>query len=287
MEHKTHNEESYTQKQLTELLNLASENLIPSKGYSLRLEGVRSSASQHAGLEVFFGTYLDDEAGANLTLGYDETSNQLLLRELSYPMKDISGFVKLIHTETISYIPVIEIRNQLLKTPEEYLSHEDGNNLLVGFGIEDIPTSDKSTYAYWRSKVLSKTRGWHLKEELEIPLGLTLDSAQSVIIQNEEALNLKNKKMLQKKSFTRSIVLFDEESNATSHTEQTIESFLDKNEHTMPMYTRTYNKSRDPFVLNSEQIDTPTLKALPLDHNSYHDFKNALEEAVATRQSEG
>lgn len=285
MEPTINTEETYTQRKLSELLDVATDKLLPGSGYKLSLQGVPATPLMHKELEAFFGTSLDAEAGADITLGYDELSGQMVLADFSFPIKGIDGVARLLRTETIGYIPAIIIRNQPFRSRNEYYSHKRGNDLLLGFGIDNIPSYDEVAYAQWRAKVLVASRGWHLKEALEIPLNLDIDSAQTITLQNEEAFDLASAKLLRKKSITRSIMLFNSDDDSTQHIEQTLESATDKDSHTMPMYTRTYKKSRDPIVINAEDVTDSEMKALRMDRNSYNDFKNSLEDIIAIRKN--
>lgn len=274
--------EIYSERKLSELIEFATRDLQPGPGYQLRLEGVKPTALTHKELEAFFGATFDETQGASLDLIYNQDIEQMVLRELSFPLKGLDGRAQLLRTDTIGYIPVIEMRGNPFKSRSAYMSYDDGQRVLEGFGIPEIPSYDPLAYMHWRAGVLSKTQGWHLIERLEVPLAVSQNSVQTSTLINEETVTPDLLHVSQRRSLTRSIVLFDDTNSSTSHIDYTVES----EEAALCMYKQTYQKSMHEYALNFEEVTDSKLVPIGLNENSYHDFSNALLEVIHVRNND-
>jgi hypothetical protein len=276
--------EVYSERKLSELLEFATKDLQPGPGYKLDLEGVPASPLTHKELEAAFGASLDATRGANISLSYNDAAQQMVLQELSYPLQGIVGRARLHRTTTIGYTPSIELPNATFipgRQISKQITYADGQRILAGFGIDEIPGYDPKAYKQWRADVLSKTRGWHLKERQEVPLGITADSVQSSTLVKEESLQLLGQdrlETLRKQSLTRSIVILNDMDGINSHIDFTVEVEGDMTR----MYKQVYKKAGfDPLLVDFEEnITDSRLEPITLNANSYYDFSNALLETI-------
>lgn len=272
--------EIYSERKLTELLEFVTKDLQPGPGYKLTLEGLTADKLVHKELEAFFGASLDASAGAKVELGFNALTDQLVLQELAFPIKGTDGVAKLLRTDTIGYIPSIEMRQQPFRATSQFMSYEDGQKLLAGFGIFDIPSYDPIAYKEWRAELLSKTKGWHLVERLEVPLGVTDLAVQTTTLTNEQSFNALKSEVVRSRSFTRSIMMFNDNQETVDHTDSVIESSPGNVNEPVRIYTQTYTRSIDPFAMNTTSTTEPILKPIALDEDSYTDFSNALSEVA-------
>jgi len=284
------NYEEYAQPRLKDLLEYATQDLQPGPGYELTLEGVQANTQTHKALEDFFQVGLSKEAGALMELGYNELTEQIILKSLIFPIAGIEGTARLLRTDTIGYIPVVEIRGQPFKTKASYMSHKDGGKVLRGFGVDNIPSYDPTAYRQWRGDVLSQTKGWHLVEKLDIPEAILDGAAQSTTLRSEEVIRETDDRsieLIRKKSLIRSIVVFDDEAGTTQHTNHILEFTSDKEDSPVLLFKESYLRSPDPFIINgvgSDAISQATMVRSHFDRNTFADFSNLLAEIIHTRR---
>lgn len=275
--------ETYSERKLGELLDIATSDLQPGPGYKLTLQGVHATVLQHKELEAFFGASLDFEQGATIELGYHPVAEQLVLEGLSYPISGTDGTAQLARTDLI-YVPIIEIQNQPFKTRGLSMSLEHGSGLLEGFGIGSIPSYDEERYSYWRDELLEKTKGWHLNETMTIPQAVTDDASQAVVLQHSAAYNHTDGATTESRSITRSITLFDSQTQSTSHIDVILSKDYEDYRDVVRAYKRTYRKVHSPIVIHDELVEDSRLDAVAIDEGTYHDFSNALNEAIFLRK---
>jgi hypothetical protein len=284
MELSSQTAETYSGKKLIELLTYATNDLEPGIGFKLQLEGVHAIPVMHKELEAYFDASLDEKKGATIVLGYDDLSEKMVLDEFAFPLKGIQGAARLLRTETLGYVPIIQVRNKQFDSRHEFMDHDQSNVLLAGFGIEDFTTFGKDNYADWRDTVVSKTSAWQVTEKLETPIAIDEQSEQSMTLSRSETIDLSKFKMVQHNAVTRSIILFNED-GTTDHTEMTLDSIKDLDQHDLPISLRTYRKTPDILADEGNLITHESRQMLPLSHDNFTTFKNALDEIIHQRQA--
>ncbi|MDB5179383.1 MAG: hypothetical protein JWN12_15 [Candidatus Saccharibacteria bacterium] len=271
--------ETYSGKKLIELLAFATSDLEPGIGFKLQLEGVHAIPVMLKELEAYFDASLDEQRGANIVLGYDDLTQKMVLDEFSFPLKGIQGAAKLMRTETLGYVPLIQVRNKQFDSRQEFMDYDQSRVLLAGFGIEDFSTYGTERYADWRDTVVSKTSAWQVTEKIQIPIAFDETSAQSITLSRSETIDLANFKMIQHNTITRSIISFHED-GSTDHSEMTLDSIKDLDQHDLPISLKTYRKTPDILADEGKIVSHEHTQMLPLSHNNFTTFQNALQEII-------
>jgi hypothetical protein len=280
--------ETYSERSLNETLAFAAADLAPGKGYSLTLEGILPSMQTHEELEEFFGKEIDASAGATITLTYDELNEKLVIENLSLSLKRGQGTAQLLKTESIGYIPVVFSKSG---TPflemSKFLSYDQAQLLQKGFGIGEAPLGDSTRYRKWLSSLLSITQGWKLSERLEIPMAVSESAAASYILQSEQIFDSQNQSRIDTKIFTRSLLMFDESTDAVHHTESNYEHVTADLESAYSMaYTKSFTSAQTPDVFLGEIQTDHILKKLEMSLDTYNETINNLREFIEIRHKQ-
>jgi len=275
-------DERYAEKKLGELLTNATDSLRPGIGYSLELDGMQPTKLAAKELEAYFGHTLDTSSGMKVTLAYDSENERLTLKQLDAPIRGAHGVARLFRTETLGYVPSIEINGQAYNARGSIMDSSFAEGLLSAFSIDQAPTQDARAYQEWRDTLLERTSGWHLVEKLEIPETATLDTVQFSTLQKEATLNLAKGVMASTRSFTRSIVQFDNETR--HHTEQVLEMSNNVGDIQLVQYLKTFSLTADnPFVDYLDIRTNERLQVIPLTEDSHIDTARALTDAIHAR----
>lgn len=271
--------ERYGEKKLGELLEYATNLLVPGPGYSLELDGMNANTLMHNELEAYFGHSIDTDLGMKVTLGYDEMSEGLVLKTLDAPIKGTSGHAYLFKTETLGYQPSLEFHGKLYTARKEFIDPAIVDRILPSLGIDAAPTKNQKDYQSWRESLLQKTSGWHLLERREIPEAASEQAVQFSTLQREETLDLKNLNASSIRSFTRTIVQF--EGDERHHTEQVLEMNEDMAGKHLHQYLKSYSVTADsPFVDFEDVIKDQPLTNIVLTEGSFKDAVRALSETI-------
>lgn len=276
--------ETYAGRKLVEQLEYAASSLEPSEGFKLELHGVKAIPVMQKELEAYFGASLDAKIGADIVLGYNTLSNEMVLEELSFAIKGIEGRAKLFRTHTLGYIPVIEIRSEQFDSKTVAMDYEQGPVLLAGLGIENFDSTKGTSYKDWRDSIIAQTSAWQITERLDIPLAFHGDFVESVSLMRSETMDLSHYKMSHTSKMTKSIILFNED-ETTDHTEMSVQSIKDLDEHALPIAIQSYRKTPDIFSSGGYKVSRVHTQMLPLDESSFHDLNNTLEEIAYIRSN--
>ena len=287
----THSSElPYSEQKLAELLDVATKELQPGPGYALHLEGIPLPLHTQKSLEAFFGASLDS-SGSSIQLQYDEQKDRLVLESLKNTIQGIDGYAELKRTETLGYIPILHVRDKEFGDASRYLTASQVDVLLSEIGVHPLTEiRDVSPVAYtlWKSDLLSKTKGWKLREIVEIPESLTEYGSQQTSLSNEEIVSAERFAVTSKRSLIRSISTFSEDENGYRHVATTnacVELTRSATDTQVLAYTQNTNSTFEHFVLNDVETKVSEPHALPINEDVYLSFKNALEESIALRHS--
>ena len=277
--------ETLDEKQLKELLATTVTNLEPGPGYSLTLEGVPAGMRLHNSLEAFFGISLDQVEGANIELAYDETSAQMILKRLEYPVLGAPGKAILEHTELIGYVPHIKVRQRIFAKNKKVITYEGAATMLQEFGIDSIPQHDHAAYIQWKSELLAMTRGWQLSEELEVPIGFDGVTEQAVTLNNRESFSPNLLAMFKTQTFTESTIQYDAATESADHIDRVLVLHTDPADQLLQPYTQTYRTSTTPNLFGDPPVATQ-LSTIPvlLTTDICKSFNNSLQQIAAMRR---
>lgn len=284
MESLPNSAETYAGKKLSELLDYATNDLEPGAGFRLQLEGIQAVPVMHQELEAYFKAELDAKKGAQVVLAFDELTNEMVLSNFSYPLKDVEGSAQLIRTQTLGYVPVIEIRSKQFDSRQAAISFDQSKVLLAGFGIEDFSLFAPEQYKDWRDMLVTQSRAWQVTEKVEIPLAFDADSIQSTTLIRRSTMDLSRFEMIQHAAITRSIVRFHPEGQ-TDHTDMTLESVKNLDQQELPISVKTYTKKIDIFEESGHIISKEHTTMLPLNKGNFLDFRSALEDVIQLRNA--
>lgn len=266
---------------LRSLLLTATSNLTPNSNYGLKLFGIAAPKLLMREFEQQFQRSVDLDKGLNLSLGYDVLEQAFSIRSLALSMEKGRSRGRLIKTDTLGFIPTVEVNGEPVSGYLPLQQWEDAE-LLRQTNITQPPQGAALEYSGWRSNLLRRTAGWILQESAEYIESHGERYEQRIRISNEERVGRDALTSTKTQSVQRTIDTHSEDGLESDSIHAVIElEVLEANQrlHTYHYLSKT---ERDPFILsdskttqigNRERLDTR-------DDDVYFSYRNMLESTI-------
>jgi len=279
-------ERPYAERKLSEMLEYACSQIEPGHGYSLTVDGLKSSALVKHELEALFGAQLDDEKGATVSFGFDESTEALSVDAVSIPIFGIEGRAKIVRNKLNDQIPYVhfvevgESNESFVPQKSIRLTQQRVDAILSGFSVEKAPPIQTPEYTLWRSELLSQSRGWYLSETQQITTAYSEDSHSAITISNNEFYS-RGKVEQSKRVTTSTTFLQDSFTDLTQHINATIELVNDMKDKKLRLFQQSYQVKNDFFdVYNDAEVIQNQIEAIILNEDSFSSFRRLLDDTA-------
>lgn len=274
--------EIYSEKKLAELIEHATDDLEPSRGYRLKLDGMKCDLLTQKELSTYFGAYIDADKGASMTLTYNDFTNQLELQSLTMNIERMNGTVGFYRVQSGNYIPQTNLQDQLYTHKNKLPSHETIQRYLHAFGVSDIPPPGTPEYKYWQTMIIAETKAWHLREEVEMPIAFTDHATQSAILTHDTVVNTESMDIHDIRRVSQRIDQLTPDDERL-RSELILELYNEGGHHVLRHYLFNGHFPHS-FVANDETLHTTNLTALSLTPDSFHERANEVREIIHRRR---
>ncbi len=278
----------FGEAKLNELLDFACDQLYPTTGFTLELDGIDPTVLTRKELEAYSKVSLDQATAATIKLAYDTTKDALLLESLRHPLDGQPSAQLVIHRTTrdidgLEYIIFIEAGGQEYPgKPDKNvpLTNERVNNFLAGYGVADIPHPNHEMYRLWRANLLSNCqKGWKVSEEVELLVDYTDRKSETILITTNENY-AEEGEIIKTKRLARVYEMY-EDITSSQKIESAIHQIDNSYGRSLNMQLQVTELDHSPFVLG----DTPTVtrrqvENIALDHDSFSTFRGLVEDAT-------
>jgi len=297
------------EKKLSDMLDFACEQLYPTTGFGLELQGIKPALLTQKELEAYSGASLDNNSGATIKLVYDVASEQLIFESLRHPIANHHTAAFVIHktqneTDGLQYIAFLDLAGEKYRPVSDGkntpLFDETVNQILSGYQIGDIPHPSHDEYRLWRANLLSNCQdGWKLSEKVEILVGMEEH--------NTEVLQISVNEEFQQKGIVSRVKeishVYIEDCDVSNDPDSAANSGNSAQNHTKKFeskltqidedYSRVLSlrkisteKEYDPFVVGDEgKVLSKETKVLPMNQRNFNIFKSLLDNAALFLQS--
>jgi hypothetical protein len=280
----------YSERKLSELLDLATENMYPTNLYTINMSGVKPSLLTLNELQAYSGVDLDSSTGANIQLGYDEIEKGLVLKTLEHPLNQQSNAKFIINrspttNQTGEYSCYIAIADEKYSPQGSKngtaIDSDTVQNIISGFNISNIPHPDDEGFAMWKTNALSRcSTGWEIHEEIEFIDDIQEYSIQLINIQHD-TFHYENGTGGQVKQISS---IIDARNDSTDHTLR-VESRMRQTDFGFSRTLKLKNLFTEiPLaekIVNPERKLTTVSQQALLTEDNFKSFKRILEEAHA------
>lgn len=281
----------YAERKLTELLDFACDQLYPTTGYRLELDGITSDLSTLKWLEAVSGYSLDTKSGAKIEFLFDAKSNQLVLDTFRQPLKDQQALSLAIQRtqspdSKLQYISFLETTDDILPDPlnptHAPILPEDVDRILAGYGVTEVPNPDNDTFILWRAELMSRCKaGWRVFEYAKLLTDFTMNNTETIEISNTQTFS-EDGEVSVVKTISKNYELVDDSNHFTQSHSNTAVSIANAYGASFHLRAEVVDKELDPFVLNdSGKIISDKTSPIPLTEDSFNDFKRLLDDSVA------
>ncbi|HEU4830777.1 MAG TPA: hypothetical protein VFS65_01230 [Candidatus Saccharimonadales bacterium] len=268
---------------LAESLEYATNDLVPNSNYRLELDGVSKKRYIMKEIGIKNGVTPDEKEGVSMSLSYNDLTNRLELDKLSMQLEGQPGSkLEIVRTRYMGYLSLVTIGRAMHQgyaiTDPQY-----GESLLAEYAINDKPnTENAAEYSLWRADLLHSTNGWRLNESMTVSAALDIEMSSDLTINRQEIVNSNLQQSTKILSVGQSITIFPNENNDTTLThhetaELTKRNYTDR----LNLYSHTTSLRPDFLVDNNDEIIESDKRAIRLDEDTYHRFKNLIDEATA------
>jgi len=280
----------FSERILSEKLDFACEQLYPTTGFKLELQGIAPSVLVRKELEAFSGAELNPESGATIELAYDVSEKDLVLQTLTHPFDKLGSTSLVIQrtsnqTDGLQYIAFLDFSGPKFRpaesTSDEPLLNDDIVRILEGYGIADIPHPTHDIYRLWRANLLSNCqKGWKVSEEVEMFVDMKEHSIETIKIGVDEQYE-EDGIVSRTKEVSRVYNIIDDSGASGQEFVSTLIQIDDDYGRTVHLRNELAKKEIQPFipgdpgvVLSSESEN------LTLDYDNFNAFKHLLDDAT-------
>jgi len=284
----------YTEQKLSEQLDFACEQLYPTNGFKLELQGIAPTVLVRKELEAYTGVNLDAKTGATIVLGYDDIKSELSLTSLRHPLDNQSSASLVIQKTTnnedgLEYIAFLDISGREFSASsskkDEPLTAEDIAHILEGYGVSDIPHPTHEIYRLWRANLLSNCqKGWKLSEEVEMFVDMQEHKTETIKVNideqyQEEGITSRTKQISR-------VLSINDDSGATGQQfESSIIQVDNDYGRTVHLQNNLMQKEFHPFVAGDPGVVLKsTSENVTLDLDSFNAYKGLIEDATSHLQ---
>ncbi len=276
------------------LLDQLCEQLYPTTGFELTLEGIHPNTLTRKELEAFFKVELSEKHGATIILAYDIVTDSLELESFSYPLKqkpEDSFVIKRSKQEIdgLRYIPYKELSGESREYDKEHhhapLIQDRITAVLAGCGIIDIPHPDHDSYRLWRASFLDKCRdGWKATEKVRLITGFIDDIEHNTAVEHSTTIMREitcqsNGQIREMSLLQRGSIYSSPHSDIVQETRQILAQDRDVRSTVTYAIRDSTALERDPFVIGKSSVLKRTQQQTPLTPETLESFTAIHDEA--------
>jgi hypothetical protein len=280
----------YGERKLNELLDFACEQLYPTTGFTIELNGIAPSIRTQKELEAFSKVNLDPKTGATIRLAYDMSEDALILDSFRHPLDRQSAANLVIHRtqqpiDGLEYIAFIEVHGQTYipkaDGKDSILTNEMVDYFMGGYGIFDAPHPTHESYQLWRANLLSNCQdGWKVSEEVELFVDLDEHKTETIYVSNNQTYAEKGE-ISKVKKVSRVYTVHDENNSSSQQLETSITQMTNPFGQSINMRNELTKRTQEPFTVADPGIITSHQEEpIALNEDSFLTFQRLIEDTA-------
>jgi hypothetical protein len=280
----------FEEQKLTELLDYACDQLHPTTGYRLELDGISPDKVTLKELEAKSGYSFDPLKGAKIDFIYDEDDGQLVLNTLRHPLAGQSDLWFTLSRTTnshhqLQYIGFLESGTAVPSPSDVEWQHtldtEFISRVLAGYGVPYIPHPDHESYQLWRANLMSQCEnGWTVYEYARLFLDMTESTTKSIELSSTQSLSNEGEVSVIK-TLSSNYDLTDGSGEFAQYLSSTAVTMTNTYGTTLRLRQESVDVKLDPFTINDPgEVVHSTSTAIPLTHDSFNNFKRTIDDTI-------